>query len=66
MNIPRTALLLAALTALFLLGGAALSGGAGILIALVIAIATNAFAYWTSVLERRKKPVRPMARRSPS
>jgi heat shock protein HtpX len=48
MNIMRTAILLAAMTALFLLVGAALGGSAGIAIALVIAIATNAFAYWNS------------------
>lgn len=48
MNMMRTAVLLAAMTALFLLVGAALGGGAGILIALMVAIATNAFAYWNS------------------
>lgn len=48
MNIMRTALLLAVMTALFLLVGAALGGETGIVIALVFAIATNAFAYWNA------------------
>ena len=48
MNMMRTAVLLAAMTTLFLLVGAALGGGPGIVIALVFAIATNAFAYWNS------------------
>jgi heat shock protein HtpX len=48
MNMMRTAVLLAALTALFLLVGAALGGGPGIAIALVLAIGTNAVAYWNS------------------
>jgi heat shock protein HtpX len=42
----RTGVLVAGLTALFLVVGALLGGGPGIVIALVIALATNAFAYW--------------------
>jgi heat shock protein HtpX len=48
MNIMRTALLLAAMTALFLVVGAILGGSTGIGIALLFAIAANAFAYWNS------------------
>ncbi|MFQ5775873.1 MAG: zinc metalloprotease HtpX [Kiloniellaceae bacterium] len=48
MNYLRTAMLLAALTALFLLGGFMIAGEGGMLIALAIALAMNAFAYWNS------------------
>ena len=48
MNIMRTAVLLAAMTALFVVVGALLGGGPGIVIALVFAVGTNAFAYWNS------------------
>jgi heat shock protein HtpX len=48
LNMMRTAVLLAAMTALFLLVGAALGGRAGMLLALAFAIATNAFAWWNS------------------
>jgi heat shock protein HtpX len=48
MSITRTALLLAALTALFLAVGYAIGGQNGIIIALVVAIAMNGFAYWNS------------------
>jgi heat shock protein HtpX len=48
MSILRTSLLLAALTALFLALGYVIGGQGGMLIALVIAIATNVFAYWNS------------------
>ena len=48
MNILKTALLLAALTALFGTVGYAIGGQGGMLIALAIAAATNAFAYWNS------------------
>jgi heat shock protein HtpX len=48
MNYLRTAVLLAALTALFLAVGFALGGEAGMTIALAVAIATNAFAYWNA------------------
>jgi heat shock protein HtpX len=48
MNTTRTAILLAGLTALFLAVGFMIGGESGMLIALLFAIATNAFAYWNS------------------
>ena len=48
MGILRTSLLLAGLTALFLAVGWIIGGQSGMLIALVFAIGTNAFAYWNS------------------
>ena len=48
MNFFRTALLLAALTALFMAIGFAIGRGPGMLIAFAIAAATNIFAYWNS------------------
>ncbi|MFO1168469.1 MAG: zinc metalloprotease HtpX [Rhodoblastus sp.] len=48
MNFMRTAILLAGMTALFLIVGLALGGRTGMGIALVIAVATNIFAYWNS------------------
>ena len=48
MGYARTALLLAALTALFLVIGYMLGGRVGILIAAIFAIGTNAYAYWNS------------------
>ncbi len=48
MNFMRTAVLLAGLTALFLIVGLAMGGRTGMGIALVFAIATNMFAYWNS------------------
>jgi len=48
MNIMRTAVLLAAMTALFMLIGAMLGGQAGMMIALAIAAATNLYALWNS------------------
>ncbi|MBR0693860.1 zinc metalloprotease HtpX [Bradyrhizobium lablabi] len=48
MNYFRTALLLAGLTALFMGVGYLIGGGTGAVIALVIAAATNLFAYWNS------------------
>ncbi len=48
MNIFRTGLLLAAMTALFLTIGFLLGGETGMLMALVFAIGTNFFAYWNS------------------
>lgn len=44
----RTALLLAALTALFLFVGLMLGGEGGLVIALVVALGMNFFAYWNS------------------
>ena len=48
MNYFRTALLLAALTAFFLVVGYLLGGQQGLVIALVVALGTNLFAYWNS------------------
>jgi heat shock protein HtpX len=48
MNFFRTALLLAALTALFMAIGYALGGGTGMTIAFVIAAGMNMYAYWNS------------------
>ncbi len=48
MNLIRTGLLLAALTALFGAVGLLLGGTNGMLIALGLAVATNLFAYWNS------------------
>jgi heat shock protein HtpX len=48
MNYFRTALLLAALTGLFLAVGYLIGGQSGMLIALVIALGMNFFAYWNS------------------
>lgn len=48
MNTTRTAILLAGLTALFLAIGYLLGGESGMVIALVLAAATNLFAYWNS------------------
>ena len=59
----RTGILLAAMTALFLVAGYAIGGGAGAVIALVIAAFTNLFAWWGSadmVLRmHRARPVTP-------
>jgi heat shock protein HtpX len=44
----RTAMLLAALTALFVGAGYLLGGQGGLVIGLMIAVATNLFAYWNS------------------
>ena len=48
MSYARTALLLAAMTSLFLGAGYLMGGEGGMMIALVIALAMNAFAYWNS------------------
>ena len=48
MNWTRTAILLAGLTAMFMAIGGLIGGTSGMVIALAIAIATNAFAYWNS------------------
>ncbi|MFQ5466723.1 MAG: zinc metalloprotease HtpX [Kiloniellaceae bacterium] len=48
MSTLRTGVLLAGLTALFLAAGFAIGGEAGMVIALVIALAMNAFAYWNA------------------
>ena len=48
MNYLRTAILLAGLTALFMGVGYLIGGSSGAMIALLIAAATNLFAYWNS------------------
>ena len=48
MNYMKTALLLAALTAFFLAIGYMLGGRGGLMIALVVALGMNFFAYWNS------------------
>jgi heat shock protein HtpX len=48
MNLVRTAMLIAFMTALFMGVGLLIGGSNGMLIALVIAIAMNFFAYWNS------------------
>ncbi len=48
MNYFRTSLLLAAMTALFLGIGFMLGGSGGMMIALLVALAMNGFAYWNS------------------
>jgi heat shock protein HtpX len=48
MNTLKTFMLMAALTALFMVGGQALAGQQGMMIALVMALGMNFFAYWNS------------------
>ena len=48
MNYARTALLLAGMTGFFLAAGFMLGGEGGMLLALVIALGMNLFAYWNS------------------
>ena len=48
MNQFRTFVLLAAMTALFLVVGFAIGGEMGMIIALVLAVAMNGFAYWNA------------------
>jgi heat shock protein HtpX len=48
MSYFRTAILLAGMTALFMAVGAMIGGATGMMIALVVAIGTNLFAYWRS------------------
>lgn len=48
MNAVKTMMLLAAMTALFLGVGYLIGGAGGAMIALLVAIATNAFAWWNS------------------
>jgi heat shock protein HtpX len=65
MNMMRTALLLAAMTALFLAVGYLLAGEGGLLIAFVIALAMNGFAYWNSdKMVLRMHHARPVTRAS--
>lgn len=48
MNLIRTGILLAAMTALFLAAGYLIGGQGGMIIALVIALGMNAFSYWNA------------------
>jgi heat shock protein HtpX len=48
MSYFRTAILLAAMTALFMAVGAVIGGQAGMMIAFLVALAMNAFSYWNS------------------
>jgi heat shock protein HtpX len=65
MNYARTALLLAAMTALFLTVGYLLAGESGALIAFVIALAMNGWAYWNSdKMVLRMHQARPVTRAS--
>ena len=48
MNIFKTGVLIAAITALFLGVGFLIGGTTGIVVAFVIAVAMNGFAYWNS------------------
>ena len=48
MNYARTALLLAAMTGLFLAVGYLVGGQGGMMIAFLIALGMNYFAYWNS------------------
>jgi len=48
MNWTKTALLLAAMTGLFVAVGGLVGGGTGMVIAFLIAVGMNAFAYWNS------------------
>ena len=61
MGFARVAILLAALTALFLVLGAALGGKSGMMIALIFAAGMNFFSYWQSdklvLAAYRAKPV---------
>jgi heat shock protein HtpX len=65
MNMMRTALLLAAMTALFLAVGYLIAGEGGALIAFVIALAMNGWAYWNSdKMVLRMHHARPVTRAS--
>ena len=65
MNMMRTALLLAAMTALFLAVGYLIAGESGALIAFVIALAMNGWAYWNSdKMVLRMHNARPVTRAS--
>ncbi len=47
-NLMKTAILMAAITALFMAIGSLLGGQTGMLIALVVAVGMNFFSYWFS------------------
>lgn len=63
MNLFRTGLLLAAMTGLFLAVGFLLGGRGGLLIAFLVALGTNLYAYWNSdQLVLRMHNARPVTR----
>src|SRR5690625_3296512 len=65
MNILKTSMLLAAMTVLFMGVGYVIGGQGGMLIALLFAIGTNAYAYWNSdKLALRMHKARPVTRAS--
>ena len=65
MNFARTALLLAAMTGLFLAIGYLLAGEGGMLIAFLVALAMNGWAYWNSdQMVLRMHDARPVTRAS--
>lgn len=65
MNLFRTGLLLAAMTALFLAVGFLLGGRGGLLVALLLALGTNLYAFWNSdKLVLRMHGARPVTRAS--
>ena len=65
MNLARTGLLLAAMTGLFLAVGWLLGGRSGAMIALLIALGTNLFAWWNSDrMVLRMHNARPVTRAS--
>jgi heat shock protein HtpX len=65
MNVVRTGLLLAALTALFLVVGFLLGGRGGLVVALVVALGTNLLAWWNSdKMVLRMHDARPVTRAS--
>ncbi len=65
MNFARTALLLAAMTGLFLAIGYLLAGEGGALIAFLVALAMNGWAYWNSdQMVLRMHDARPVSRDS--
>ncbi|VAW38700.1 Peptidase M48, Ste24p precursor [hydrothermal vent metagenome] len=63
MNTLKTFILMAALTALFMVGGQIMAGRQGMIIALLIAVGLNFFAYWNSdkmaLAMNRARPVSP-------
>ena len=64
MSYFKTAILLAGLTALFMGVGYLIGGASGAMIALVVAAATNIFAYWNSDKHGAVDVRRPAGRRA--
>lgn len=67
MNFMRTAMLIAVMTALFMVVGYAIAGSGGMLIAFVIAAAMNLFSYWNAdkMVLRMQRAVEVDARNAP-